>query len=431
MGKILEAGVARADITPPVGTILMGYAPRQSKTVHDRLTATALVLRYDGEMTALVSITTTIIDDEEVTRIRQGVQLATGIAFYKISVCSCQIHSGPATQTCYGWDDRNDQYCQEILEPAVVRAVQDAIQNLGPALAGAASGESLTGINRRQVTEDGKIILGQNPWGPYDPEMTVIRFVTADRRPLANIVHFGAHPTAIGATGDITRDWPGVMIDRMEEIVGGMTLFLNGAVGDIGPRLSNGRTCGDLQQMLEVGNRAAFDAVGISRRIKDFRSLDLELAIGQVRLPYRPLTALAAARTRLIEAEAKRDQPGLGKAEYSYWQRVIQEYEQGEIKTEKVCTQTITRIGPVVLVPFTGEPFAEIVLRMRHYSPYAHTLCLSTTNGSDGYIPTRDSLHRGGYEVEVAKAFSAYILAENIDDVLIQENLRLIRSLRG
>jgi hypothetical protein len=68
---------------------------------------------------------------------------------------------------------------------------------------------------------------------------------------------------------------------------------------------------------------------------------------------------------------------------------------------------------------------------MRQYSPYAHTLCLSTTNGSDGYIPTRDSLHRGGYEVEVAKAFSAYILAENIDDVLISENLQLIRSLRG
>jgi hypothetical protein len=261
--------------------------------------------------------------------------------------------------------------------------------------------------------------------------MTVIRLVTDDFKPMANVVHFGAHPTSIGATGDITRDWPGIMIDRLEQVTGGVTLFLNGAVGDVGPRLSNGKTTGDLQQMIEVGNRAAFDAVSICRRISEFRQMDLEILIGRIRLPYRPLPSLEMAKDMLSQSESRKDQPGLGKAEYSYWQRVIQEYTSGNIKSEKIRTQTITRLGPIVLVPFSGEPFAEIVLRMRQYSPYAHTLCLSTTNGSDGYIPTRDSLHRGGYEVEVAKAFSAYILAENIDDVLISENLQLIRSLRG
>lgn len=427
----LEAGVARTDITPPTGTILMGYAPRRSTAVHDPLTATALVLRYGTEKTAIISITTTIIDDEEVDRIRTGVNQATGIDIDKITVCSCQIHSGPATQTCYGWDDRNDAYCQGILEPAVIQAVQKADQSVQSVKIGFASGSSLAGINRRQVTEQGSIVLGQNPWGPYDPEMTVIRLVTDEQKPLANIIHFGAHPTSIGATGDITRDWPGIMIDRVEQVTGGVTMFINGAVGDVGPRLSNGRTTGDLQQMIEVGNRAAFDAVSICRHITEFRSLDLEIMIGRIRLPYRPLPSLETAQVNLRKSESHKDQPGLGKAEYSYWQRVIREYELGIIQTEKLRFQTITRLGPIVFVPFSGEPFAEIVLRMRQYSPYAYTLCLSTTNGSDGYIPTRDSLHRGGYEVEVAKAFSAYILAEDIDDVLISENLQLIRSLCG
>ncbi|MDW7656486.1 MAG: hypothetical protein SCM11_04845 [Bacillota bacterium] len=429
MVKTLEAGVARTDITPPTGTVLMGYAPRQSTAVHDALTATALVLKFGDEKTTIISITTTIIDDEEVERIREGVNLATGIDSAKITVCSCQIHSGPATQTCYGWDDRNDAYCQGILEPAIIQAVQKADQTLRPVKVGVGSGSSLTGINRRQVTEQGSIVLGQNPWGPYDPEMTVVRLVTEDLNPLANLVHFGAHPTSIGATGDITRDWPGIMIDRLEQVTGGITLFLNGAVGDIGPRLSNGKTTGDLQQMIEVGNRAAFDAVTICRRISEFRSMDLETQIGVIRLPYRPLPSFDMAKEKLVQSEARKDQPGLGKAEYSYWQRVIQEYTSGNIKSEKVRIQTITRLGPIVFVPFSGEPFAEIVLRMRQYSPYAHTLCLSTTNGSDGYLPTRDSLHRGGYEVDVAKAFSAYILAENIDDILISENLQLIRAL--
>lgn len=92
--------------------------------------------------------------------------------------------------------------------------------------------------------------------------------------------------------------------------------------------------------------------------------------------------------------------------------------------------QTITRLGPVAIVPFPGEPFAEIVLRLRVASPFAHTLCASTTNGSFGYFVTRESLHRGGYEVWVARAFGAYILAENIDDVLVETNLHLLRELQ-
>ena len=48
-----------------------------------------------------------------------------------------------------------------------------------------------------------------------------------------------------------------------------------------------------------------------------------------------------------------------------------------------------------------------------------------------GYFPTRESLHRGGYEVWVAKAFGPYILAEHIDDVLVEENLKLLRELHA
>ena len=36
---------------------------------------------------------------------------------------------------------------------------------------------------------------------------------------------------------------------------------------------------------------------------------------------------------------------------------------------------------------------------------------------------------RGGYEVWVARAFGTYLLADNIDDVLVEENLRLLRDL--
>jgi neutral ceramidase len=426
---LLKAGAGRADITPPVGTTLMGYAPRKSTNVLDNLTATALMMEYGNIRTVILSITTTIIDDYGTERIKNLVSSAFNIEPELVTVCSCQIHSGPATQTCYGWDYRNDEYCENILEPGIIKAVQDAKKNLTHVRIGIGTTYSQVGINRRQVMEDGSVRLGQNPWGAFDPTMTVIRFISDNDDPVANIVHYGAHPTSIGATGDITRDWPGIMIDKMEEVAGGITLFLNGAVGDVGPRLSNGRTTGDVNQMIEVGNRAAFDTITAFRSIKEFNELDLEIVKGEIILPYRPLPPLETAREKFKLAESRKHIPGLDMAEYMYWNFVIQEYEKGAPLTGKTRKQTITRIGSVVMIPFSGEPFAEIVLRMREYSHYQHTLCLSTTNGSDGYYATRDSLHRGGYEVLVAKAFSPYILSEDIDDVLIIENLRLIRKM--
>jgi len=40
---------------------------------------------------------------------------------------------------------------------------------------------------------------------------------------------------------------------------------------------------------------------------------------------------------------------------------------------------------------------------------------------------TREARARGGYEVWVMRAFSAYLLAENLDDVLVMENIQLLQ----
>ncbi len=424
----LKAGVGRADITPPLGTFLMGYAPmRPAENILDRLTVTALAMEAGDTRSIILSITTTVIDYEITDLIRSAVSRATGYDPLDINVCSWQVHSAPCTQTCWGWGEPDRPFCEGILAPGCAKAACEALADLGEVEIGVGTTQSDVGCNRRQVLEDGRVGLGQNPWGPYDPTMTAIRFVR-DGRPYANILHYGAHPTAIGKTPDITRDWPGIMVDRVESVIGGMTLFLNGAVGDVGPRPGEGTTTSNVEGMREVGYRAAADAIRACRGVKHFKPTELAVVKEDIAVPYRPLPSRETAEAAFAEA-AKHRGPGLGEAAYVHWQKVLEEYDRGSIRTCGTHHQTITRIGCAALVPFPGEPFAEIVLRLRAYSPFQHTLSLATSNGSIGYIATRDSLHRGGYEVEVAKAFSPYLLAENIDDVLITENLRLLRKL--
>ena len=60
----LYAGIAKGDLTPPVGALLFGYGfHRPASQVDDRLFATALVLRRDGKTVALVGIDWCLLDE--------------------------------------------------------------------------------------------------------------------------------------------------------------------------------------------------------------------------------------------------------------------------------------------------------------------------------------------------------------------------------
>lgn len=418
-------------MTPPLGTRLHGYAvkDRVAKSIADSLHSTAIVLQKGPVKAALISLDWIIVEDQEVEKIRQGVHAKTGIIPDYVIVCATQTHCAPATQTAFGWGNKDQAYIAETL-PKVIQSVVEADADLKPARVGFATSLSDVGINRREILEDHSVQLGFNPWGPYDPKMTVLR-VEGEQGPIAIIVHYGAHPTAIGPATVVSRDWPGVMGDRIEKIVSAPVLFINGAVGDVAPRTNIHDAVGDgLPAALEVGYRAATHALSANNSIKDFRVVDLEAVTEMILLPYLPLPKLDEARRELADAVPEKDRWGGPMCNYLHWKAVIEAHAAPALE-EKRFRQTLLRLGPVVVVPFPGEPFAEIVLRLRTHSPFEYTLCASTTNGSNGYFVTRESRHRGGYEVSVAKAMGAYIFAENIDDILVEENLRLLRKLDG
>jgi hypothetical protein len=72
--------------------------------------------------------------------------------------------------------------------------------------------------------------------------------------------------------------------------------------------------------------------------------------------------------------------------------------------------------------------FSEIALRLRAYSPFSHTLSLCNTNSSEFYLPTQTELVRGGYEIDVFRHGNVYKFVDNTDDLIISENLELMKS---
>ncbi|MDA0841067.1 MAG: neutral/alkaline non-lysosomal ceramidase N-terminal domain-containing protein [Planctomycetota bacterium] len=426
----LKVGVGRNDITPPLGTLLMGYPTpdRTAESVRDPLHATALAFEYADESAIVLSLDVAIVEDVHVAAIRKGVHEKTGVSPGHVTVCAIQTHSAPRTQKVWGWCELDHEYIDKIMVPGAICAATDAFNATVPTRVGIATTQSDVGINRRPVRADNSIGLGQNPWGYYDPEMTVLRFQSAEG-PLATLVHYGAHPTVLGSWSRvISRDWPGIMIDGIERYSGAPALFINGAVGDIAPRSQSlGATGNDEAHLLEVGHTALRDAMTAWRSIKDLRDLDMSVSTGDYELTYKPLPTLKEAETELLSAEPNKEKYGRGMAEFSYWSAVIKAHKT-EPLTGRPYLQTITRLGPVAIVPFPGEPFAETVLRMRNVSPFQFTLCASTSCGNNAYLCPREAYPRGGYEAWVGRALGAYLLAENIDDILVQQNLSLLQQ---
>ena len=119
----------------------------------------------------------------------------------------------------------------------------------------------------------------------------------------------------------------------------------------------------------------------------------------------------------------------LQRLEYAYYRSVYDEYEAGCTQGERdfVFGQAVTSIGDVAFVPYPFEIFAETSMRLRAYSPFRYTLCLSNSNGYNAYLPTEDQIVRGGYEIGCFLYSSAHPLVNNADQVILDETLRIMK----
>ena len=218
------------------------------------------------------------------------------------------------------------------------------------------------------------------------------------------MIHYCAHPTAAGINPEITRDWPGPMVDMLERESGCITTFFNGSVGETGPNLPNGQTMGTYEMAIELGNVAGMDAVRAWRSIKEWISVSLDLVVDDIIIPYDSIIskeiALAESK-RLGTEESLRERKRFSEiVELIRWNNIINEHELGKpFKTRYLFHQTINLIGPVVIIPFQFEMFIEMTLRLRYFGGFNHTLCLSNSNGTMFYLSSQNQICRGGYEV--------------------------------
>lgn len=431
--NVFKAGAAKRDITPEVGTLLYGYVPDSvSTSVHDGLELTAIAFAQGDEHAILISVSVGDIQTELAKELKKAAADAAGIDADKVIIAATHTHSAPNVSGMEGWGGVDREYVDTIFLPAIKDAARAAYTSVKPAEISVGVVRSEVGINRRQQYENGDIGLGQNPWGCFDPNMTLISIRGKDdKKGIINIIHYGCHGTSAGNNREITRDWPGVMTDRLQNETGTLSTFVNGSQGDVGPRLTNGQTVGNIRHVEELGGVAASDALRAYKALGVYKDGSLKVVCNTVGIPKKPLPPLDVVKANLLRFPEPDKIVNISRLEYAHYKAALDEYEAGCPEYEKTFKfrQTVISLGDVVFVPFPFEIFSEISLRIKAYSPVRYTLPLSNTDGYEAYLPSEDQLVRGGYEVGCFRFSSAHPLADNADQVIINESLKTLKTL--
>jgi hypothetical protein len=399
----LSAGVARRIMTPPKGIYQIGYGDRTKGNigVHDDLTATALVLDDGTTRIAIVALDMLTINEFIVDRVR------TLLTSTEVLLCCSHTHSGPIAYADEKSSRLNRKYIDSLVDN-IVDAVKEAQSNLKPARIEYSLGEGSVGINRREKMPDGHMEIGRNPAGTRDKSVQVLSVMTDTGTRLATVVNYACHGTVLGPDNLlISADWIGVMRKKVEEELGGMVMFIQGAAANINPDMywEDARAFEKVTEQgsgvakavltaIRSGTETMRDVPLCIERVEAWMPTETQVTTSNPPKNYgKPLLAMAKLPGFLsIFADA------LLKQRYP-WKPVIAAKDGFWSVPMRINT---VRIGDLALVTFGAETFTEIGMKVKSASPAKHTIFASISDGCISYLHTEESHAEGGYEVDVA-----------------------------
>ncbi|MDD2891274.1 MAG: neutral/alkaline non-lysosomal ceramidase N-terminal domain-containing protein, partial [bacterium] len=206
---MFKIGVSKIDITPPVGVDLQGFVAREgcSVGVHSKLFTKALVIEYKGKNNLIVNCDLLAVNEKLALDIKTKIEKECGIKKENIIIFATHTHSGPATVFLRKCGEPDPKYINSLKEK-IVTCVSSADKKKKEAVVGIGKGKVQIGINRRE--KKGKeMIIGENPTGPIDTELSVIKIDTPVGKPIALIVNYSCHPVILGPENrHISGDYP-------------------------------------------------------------------------------------------------------------------------------------------------------------------------------------------------------------------------------
>ncbi|MBX3013204.1 MAG: neutral/alkaline non-lysosomal ceramidase N-terminal domain-containing protein [Caldilineaceae bacterium] len=245
----LRFGIARIDVTPPVGMYhpMWGAARHHRATgVHRPLFAEAMIFApLDGSVAPILRLE---IDHVGMTAEHQAsvidqLSQATGLPATNIITTFSHTHSSgnfSADRVHLPGGELIAGYVQELNEKLVTVATA-ALGTVQEAVITYSQGHCTMATNRDYWDDDSNFYAcGYNPGVPADDTLLVARITDNAGKVLATVVNYACHPTTLAWENTlISPDYIGTLREVVEEVTGAPCVFALGACGELGPRHSH------------------------------------------------------------------------------------------------------------------------------------------------------------------------------------------------
>jgi neutral ceramidase len=393
-----KAGFARRDITPAKPLPMWGYGVRHnllSKGVRDPLYAKAVVIDAGSQKLAIVGMDLGRAPRTDMMeRIRAALKSDCGVGW--VMIAGSHTHSGPVIELRDKPGEGKGAYDEAIaytaeLEKMLVDVIHEAAGNTRDARIGWGSAKLDRNRNRHSKIEP----------KPVDPELSVLRFDDLEGKPIALVVNFAAHPTMLSALElRFSADYPGQMMNEVQQALGAPCVFMQGAAGDLSVR-STPQT----QGVEAFGKALAGDVLAIAKNI-------------ETRVPPRP-SIEGIDETFTVPIRLDLQNPVIQLLfRQAFFPELAAAYLDNDIQKNTIHPHLTTVLvnGELALVGASGEFFSEHANRLKARSRAAKTLFFGCCNGHHMYFPTIEAAAEGGYGADPKMNWAALGAGEQMMD---------------
>jgi hypothetical protein len=350
----LRAGAAAVKITPSLTrpVYIAGYKNnRLAESIHDDLWARALLLDDGKTRMAVVALDLVGLTNQRVRKIRQQIR---SVPPENVLIACTHVHSGPDTMGLWGKNFATsgvDPLYMDRLADRIAAAVEPADVTAG-------------------VTEvpDGLVHNSREPI--QDKELTTLRFAAKDGRTISTMIHYGGHPEVLNSSA-LTSDYVGYVREEVERRYGGVSLFLNGALGGmVTPKVSGHK----LQEMERVGRGVGQAAVLAAEKAQPIAIPSIGLARRDVSLPLENNGFKILLAAKILDGETR----------------------DGMIDTEVWRVD----LGSSTWITIPGEILPKPALALKRQMPGKFPLVVALGNDELGYILDPEDFDKKLYAYE-------------------------------
>jgi neutral ceramidase len=246
----VPVGVARIDITPELPIRLTGYTnrPTEADRAESRLHARALAIGGDAEGPAIVIVAEVLAVSERLTEaVVAGIRARHPVPRERIAVGVTHQHTGPVIAGTAPFmfsrdlpadeQARIDRYAA-TLERKLVEVALEALANRNPADLSWAQGRASFAVNRRRIVDGKAVGYTDQPGGPVDHALPVMRAADAGGSVRAVLLNYACHCTTLkGGDNYVHPDWAGDAARRLEtKHPGAVALVAIGCGADSDPQ---------------------------------------------------------------------------------------------------------------------------------------------------------------------------------------------------